>query len=164
MADTERTEQGLTRADLEDDQDLSRGYGVLRALAKDDPGAADRATAERNRELIAERLHWPPGALASVRAIEAACSDWQATWRGDWDVPGWEQAAGFYAWRTEDRDPGQMVYAGDGTAGRWVRRHEVYAVTAEELAEALGGSAIVHREQLDRNRASNGVYGRLNAG
>jgi hypothetical protein len=139
MADTERTEQGLTRADLEDDQDLALGYGVLRALTKDDPGAADRAMAERNRELIAERLHWPPGALDSIRAIEAACPGHEAAWFGDWTVPGFERAAGFYAWRTEDRDPGQMVYAGDGTAGRWVQRHEVYGVTADQLAKALGG-------------------------
>jgi hypothetical protein len=99
------------------------------------PGEQDMA--ERNRRLIAQRLNWPPGALDAVRAIEAACPGWAASWFGDWTVPGWERAAGFYAWSVEDRDPGYMDYAG-GRA-RWVQRHEVYGVTADQLAQALGG-------------------------
>lgn len=90
---------------------------------------------ERNRELIAARLGWPAGAVDSVRAIEQACPGWTVAWFGDWTLPGWERAAGFYAWRTGDQ-PGHMAYRGDEPV--WVGRDEVYGVTADQLAEALG--------------------------
>ncbi len=38
---------------------------------------------ERNRELIARRLGYPPGVLDGERAIEAACPGYGAWWDGD---------------------------------------------------------------------------------
>lgn len=91
---------------------------------------------ERNRDLLAARTGWPPGALDSVRAIEKANPGYSVSWFNDWTLPGWERAAGFYAWREGDQ-PGWMGWRGNQQV--WVGRNEVYGATADQLAEALGG-------------------------
>lgn len=42
----------------------------------------------RNEELVAERLHWPDGALEACRAIERDYPEWLAYWtRGNYPEP-----------------------------------------------------------------------------
>jgi len=53
----------------------------------------------RNRQVIAERLGWPAGALEACEAIELAHPDWHPNYRQAITVRGFESPAGFYATR-----------------------------------------------------------------
>jgi hypothetical protein len=54
--------------------------------------------AARNRRLLAERLHWPQGALEECERLDQAHPGWSVVWRPENTVPGFELAAGFYAY------------------------------------------------------------------
>lgn len=57
---------------------------------------------EKNRELIAGRLHWPDGALEAVRKLEAEHSGYSVYWSdGVWPF---QYGAGFYS-RRNGRNP-----------------------------------------------------------
>ncbi|WP_250029295.1 hypothetical protein [Paractinoplanes maris] len=87
----------------------------------------DVEMALRNRRLLAERLRWPEGALDECLRIEKDRPGYEVTWFGEWRVPGWEREAGFYAWRTEDKDP----------VHHHKRRREWFGITAESLWRRL---------------------------
>ena len=74
----------------------------------------------RNRRLIAERLHWPAGALEACEQLDVTYRGWSFSWRAANTVKGFERPACFYA----------------TTGGTW-RDRTVYGATPEELAEAL---------------------------
>lgn len=85
---------------------------------------------ERNREILAERGHWPDGALASCRQLESRCPGWhcwwsERPWRRDGDVP---DGPAFGASRT-----------GAGLMD------SLYAVTPGELAEKIRAAEEEHR-------------------
>ncbi|MCY1141395.1 hypothetical protein OWR29_25635 [Actinoplanes sp. Pm04-4] len=81
----------------------------------------------RNRRVLAERLRWPAGALEECLRVEKDRPGYNVSWFREWTVPGFERAEGFYAWRTEDKDP---LYHGK-------RRHEWYGKTTEQLCRVL---------------------------
>lgn len=86
--------------------------------------------AERNREVLAERLGWPEGALAACIELEAAVPGFHVAWFPQWKTAAkqFDREAGFYAWVT-----GQEPLCN----GR--QRQEWYGATAEELKAKLGG-------------------------
>ena len=75
---------------------------------------------ERNRELLAERLHWPDGALAACRELEAAYPDYSAYWGRGWCA----RQPGYYASRTDNS-----------------RTPTLYGATADELGKILAADA-----------------------
>jgi hypothetical protein len=84
----------------------------------------------RNRRVLAERLHWQPGALEHCERIEAESPGWSVWWT---DHPGreWSQA-GYYAlrrrWHRRDGGP------------RWV-----FGATPAELVEAIADASPLSR-------------------
>jgi hypothetical protein len=62
----------------------------------------------RNEELLAERLRWPPGALAEVRRLQREHPGWNVTWSnggaGSWREPG------YYAWPRTPWPPRRFVH------------------------------------------------------
>jgi hypothetical protein len=76
----------------------------------------------RNRQIIAERLGWPAGALAACEAIELAHPAWYPNYCQANTIPGFEAPAGFYASRRRD------AVRGERTA---------YGATPEALREAI---------------------------
>jgi hypothetical protein len=64
-----------------------------------------RSLAERNRELLAERLGWPAGTIEACRSIEARCPGYAAWWsEGDMSTPeGAPYAARVKGARSADR-------------------------------------------------------------
>jgi hypothetical protein len=90
-----------------------------------------RDLSERNREILAERLHWPKGALKACRRIEATYPGIEAGWFSEWTVPGFERKEGYYAWRAGTA-AGRTAYI-DGKQV-WLRRKEWYGKTPKQLA------------------------------
>lgn len=95
---------------------------------------------ERNREILAERLRWPKGALAACRRIEATYPGIEAGWFSKWHVPGFEREEGYYAWRA-GTPAGRTAYI-DGVP-IWIRRNEWYGKTAKQLALNFVGAGTV---------------------
>jgi hypothetical protein len=93
---------------------------------------AQREMNRRGRRMIAERLHWPAGAVEACEHLEATHPGFSVSWFEQWRsaVKVFNREAGFYAWR-EGENPGQMW----GT--EWVGRTEWYGATSEELAGKL---------------------------
>lgn len=94
-------------------------------------------TIRQNRRLIAERLHWPDGALEACEQLESEHPGFEVAWFGENRSarPEFNKPAGFYAWRAGDQ-PGQMWADG------WHGRHEWYGTTPDELKAELSGHAI----------------------
>lgn len=83
------------------------------------------AMAERNREVLAERLGWPDGAVEATRQIERDFPGWVAWWSGrENKAKGFESPVGYSA-----------TY--EHRAGGLVNRTTVYGVTPEELAARI---------------------------
>ena len=78
--------------------------------------------AHRNRRILAERLHWPDGAIQACEQIESESPAWRTTWAQGGDLT-WTKP-GFYAhrrqWHINDKKP------------RWV-----YGATPDELRHAI---------------------------
>lgn len=74
--------------------------------------------AERNRELLAERLKWPDGALEDCRRLEELHPGWHV-----WFAPGGLPASPDPRYRAEPPP--------------WPRREELSAPTASELSELI---------------------------
>lgn len=79
---------------------------------------------ERNRELLAARGNWPPGALEACRDLEHRHPGWHAWWT---DRP----------WRRDGDVPDGPAY-GAAPVSRPPVGHSLYAVTADELAGLIG--------------------------
>lgn len=73
---------------------------------------------DRNRRLLAERLHWPEGALAQCQALEADFPDWIVFWTSG-GLP-------------RNPDPGYRA-----SLMRHNETCELYAVTIDELREMV---------------------------
>ena len=71
-------------------------------------GPLDEATQERNRELIAQRLRWPDGALDAARSLEARFPGYRVWWGTGWVT---DPKPGFYAVREADYGRGPTLYA-----------------------------------------------------
>lgn len=83
----------------------------------DPPG---RDLAWKNRRTIAERLHWPEGALEACEQIEQDHPEWYPNWSaGGWPI---YQEPGFYALRWNNRER---------------MERPVYGADPEQLAAAL---------------------------
>jgi len=55
----------------------------------------------RNRQVLAERLHWPAGALEHCEEIERQYPDWSISWS---DACAWaKQEAGYFATHRQRR-------------------------------------------------------------
>ena len=90
-----------------------------------EPVPPSGAASERNREIVAERLGWPGGALEACRKIEAG-------------APGW------YCWWTSTPypDPGfQPAYGAALIRHSPLGNPPIYARTPAELAELIGPAA-----------------------
>lgn len=87
--------------------------------------------ARRNQVILAERLHWPDGALRACWELENRFPGWHVSWMRDWPVEGFERTAGFYAWRADHRP---LVKTG---MGGYVRRRELYGADAAAIAAEL---------------------------
>jgi hypothetical protein len=81
---------------------------------------------DRGRRLIAERTGWPDGAAAQCERVERQHPGIVA-WMPANNVKDFERREGYYAWRE-----------GDEPLRNGVRRHELYAPSASELAKRLG--------------------------
>lgn len=90
-------------------------------------GELDRSIRERNRELLAQRLNWPPGALDACRAIER-------------EFPGW------YAWWSSTRGG----YGASPAQVPAIRSRTYYSQTADGLRTQLRHD--VERESAERER------------
>lgn len=90
--------------------------------------------ARKNRRLIADRLHWPDGAVGECERLELEFPSMEVCWFSRWrsENPAFNREEGFYAWCLGDQ-PGQMW--GD----TFHRRVEWYGATAEELTAKLPG-------------------------
>jgi hypothetical protein len=51
----------------------------------------------KNRPILAERLHWPDGAVQACADLEERHPGWRVWWLGENSSPGWELPAGFSA-------------------------------------------------------------------
>ncbi|WP_127501949.1 hypothetical protein [Actinoplanes solisilvae] len=93
---------------------------------------------DRNRRLMSVRgRRWPDGAVEACERLErSAGGDLVVWWHHEWTVPGFECKEGFYAWPAS-APAGTMDYRYDLPGGRWIRRHEVYGATIEELKRSL---------------------------
>jgi hypothetical protein len=80
--------------------------------------ASTAAMRERNRELLAQRLRWPEGALEAVRRLEAQHPRYSVHWSSG----GHEGPPGFY---------------GRLTDAMWDQRQKLYGATPDELAARL---------------------------
>lgn len=80
------------------------------------------AFAERNREILAERSHWPDGALDTVRFIESKYAGWHVWWT---DRP----------WRRDGKVPDGTCF-GAAPTGRGLV-DSIYATDPADLAEAI---------------------------
>jgi hypothetical protein len=58
---------------------------------------SDHRLAWGNRRLIAERTHWPAGALEACERLERRFPHWSPMWRHGNHVRGFERPPGFYA-------------------------------------------------------------------
>jgi hypothetical protein len=74
---------------------------------------------ERNRELVAERLGWPDGAIEACRKVEAAHPGWYSWWSPN-------------PWPPRDGP----AYGAARINARW-NDPTLYADTPEELAELI---------------------------
>lgn len=108
------------------------GQQVARAdrldRARDAMTELDRLIQERNRELLAQRLNWPPGALDHCREIER-------------EFPGW------YAWWSASHG-GFGASPADGPA---IRSRTYYSPTAEGLRTQLRQDIERHETERERN-------------
>jgi hypothetical protein len=77
---------------------------------------------ERNREILAERGHWPPGALAAVRELEQRNPGWYAWWTAR-------------PWRRDGKVPNGPAFGAAPVNGR--RPDSLYAETPGELARLI---------------------------
>lgn len=75
-----------------------------------------------NRQILADRLHWPDGALQACERIERDHPDWSISWLRENTISGFERPAGYRAVR--------------GGFHSCV----VSAATAEELVRAIEGA------------------------
>lgn len=59
------------------------------------PGKLPPQVQDRNREIVAERLGWPDGALDACRKTEAGAPGWYCWWTpAPWPDPGFRPAYG----------------------------------------------------------------------
>lgn len=84
---------------------------------------------ERNREILAERGHWPPGALDHCRDLERRHPGWHAWWSGK-------------PWRRDGKVPDGPAY---GAARNTGMMDSLYAVTPDELSEMIREAEEDHR-------------------
>lgn len=86
----------------------------------------------QNMRVLADRLHWPDGALYECERIERIYPEWRAGWMGHcaWN----KRPAGFYAWRQS----------------RLSQEIRVYGVTAAELEAAIEGAPPPWEFKLNR--------------
>ena len=73
----------------------------------------------KNRRLLAQREHWPDGALQGCEQVDADHPGWATWWRR---ADGWTPAAGFYAQRHGETGP---------------RYPRPYGATPDELGAAI---------------------------
>ena len=72
----------------------------------------------RNRQVLAQRLGWPAGALEACEAIELQHPDWHPSYCQANTTPGFESPAGFYATRRHARRGEPRAYGADAVALR----------------------------------------------
>jgi hypothetical protein len=82
----------------------------------------DIAVQERNRELLAERLSWPDGALEACRQLERKHEGYSTWWGKGWSG---DPKPGFYARPTEEQ-----------------RGQTLYGRTDEDLSVAIASDAV----------------------
>lgn len=70
----------------------------------------------RNRRIIAERMHWPDGALEACETIERQYPAWYPNWRPANTIKGFEAPAGYYAVRRDRRRDERPAYGADPAA------------------------------------------------
>jgi hypothetical protein len=80
----------------------------------------------RNRRVLAERLHWPAGALEDCERLDPLYPRWSITWSPGNTVRGFERPAGFYGF--------DLDYTG------W-QPVPAYGATAAELVDAITARA-----------------------
>jgi hypothetical protein len=85
----------------------------------------------RHGRIMAARMGWPRGAIATCESLERRYRGWCVSWMQAWPVKGFEREAGFYAW-TAGHAP--LVKSGHGG---YVKRRELYGADAEAIALAL---------------------------
>ena len=73
-------------------------------------GPTDTDFRERNREILAERLKWPPGALEVTRQLERQHYGYSVYWGTGWVS---DPKPGFYAVRNDDTNRGRTFYGAD---------------------------------------------------
>lgn len=91
---------------------------------------------ERNREILAERGSWPPGALDACRDLERRHPGWHAWWT---DHP----------WRRDRDVPDGPAYGAAHVTGM---ADSLYAVTPEEL------SRLIQATEEERRRTRPWLY------
>lgn len=77
----------------------------------------------RNRQILAERLRWPDGALQACAELESRHPGWHVSWMTENVTPGWERLAGFSASRE--------------TGAHGIKELKAFAPTAQELEPLL---------------------------
>jgi hypothetical protein len=79
--------------------------------------SSDLALRRSNQRILAERLHWPNGAVQACQELEDRHPGWYLTW---YATPGWKRPAGFCA-----------------TNGDARHQVEIFRESARELEEAM---------------------------
>jgi hypothetical protein len=74
--------------------------------------------AEHNRAVLAERTHWPVGALETCERLTAEHQGWMVWWMSANTCPGWERPAGYCATRGDHHLVGGDELWQDGTSQR----------------------------------------------
>lgn len=92
-------------------------------------GGAPRIDPEHNREILAERSCWPPGALDNCRDLERRHPGWHAWWT---DHP----------WRRDGNVPDRPAYGAAHVAGV---ADSLYAASPDELAGLIRAAEEEHR-------------------
>ena len=88
--------------------------------------------AGRNRQLIAERIGWPEGAVELCEEIEQAHPDWSVFWLPENTIEGFERPSGFMARRRDWYGREKTLHAYSDTALRakimaWVPPRDSWA-------------------------------------
>lgn len=111
---------------------------------------------DRNRRSLAERQHWPAGAIDRCVRLERRHPGWSVWWLPACTNPGWERPAGYTAsWGGEWLPGGDTMRRApeDGVA----RKPRVFAVTVAALEgriAAMDERIEAKREQERRTWAS----------
>lgn len=111
------------------------------------PTPAQQQLAARNREILAERMGWPSGTLATCIGLERKHPGWRVDWLGANDSKGFERPAGFVASRED------VTLYGADDLGR-ERYPRVFSPERDilEAGIAIAEERIAEEEEMERRR------------